>query len=198
MTNLPSLPDFEIGPKMQACSERERKFVVCYVFNDDGNASEAARLAGYADPGPGSSAIRVQAHALMHRARVKDAIEEVARLKFRSLLVPTINATKRLIEKSDHPDHAGTVKSMLSRLGFGEKTGVDVNISGEVVVNHTDAALNDLRALKALGLPRERLQEIFGFSGLDRYERMLAVTDARQPAIEGEFKEVENAEPRPE
>jgi hypothetical protein len=177
------LSDIELGPKMLACSEGERRFVIAYVFADDGNATEAARLAGYVDNENG--AIRRRGHLLSHRPRVREAIEEMARVKFRALLVPTINATAALIKNDKHPDHAGTVKSMLSRLGLAERTGVDVNLSGEVTVNHTDQAIDDLRKLKALGLPREKLLGIFGFSGLERYEKLLTLADQRVPRETG-------------
>lgn len=179
--------EIELGPKMSACSERERKFVWFYVTDDDGNATEAARKAGYADPGLESAAIRVRAHALMHRERVLAAIEEVGRKAFRGLFVPAVRATRRLVENERHPDHAKTVSSTLARLGITERTGVDVHVSGEVQHNHTDAALSDLRMLIGMGVPREKLVETFGFSGLSRYEKMLAESDARAPKlIEGE------------
>jgi hypothetical protein len=92
----------------------------------------------------------------------------------------TIGAAKRLLLNTDHPDHQKTVVSLLSRLGYGEKASVDVNVSGEVVVNHTDAAVEDLQRLKSLGVPREQLLETFGYSGLDRYEKLLA---ERQPKV---------------
>ncbi len=77
--------------------------------------------------------------------------------------------------------------STLSRLGLVERAGVDVNVSGEVQVNHTDQAIADLRALRLLQVPRPKLEEIFGFSGLSRYERMLDAADGRAPKlIEGE------------
>lgn len=177
----------ELGPKMQACSDRERKFVWFYVTDNDGNATEAARKAGYSDPGRDSAAIRVQAHALMHRDRVLAAIDEVGRKAFRGLLIPAVRATSKLIENEKHPDHAKTVQSTLSRLGLGERTGVDVKVEGEITHNHTDSALNDLRTLIGLGVAREKLVEIFGFSGLSRYEKMLEEVDARAPKlIEGE------------
>lgn len=180
----------EFGPKMQACSAIERKFVWFYITDvAEGckpNASEAARKAGYSDPGGDSASIRVQAHALMHRERVLAAIEEVGKKAFRGLFIPAIMAQKALLENEKHPDHAKVVQSTLSRLGLTERTGVDVNVTGEVHHNHTDAALNDLRALRELQVPREKLVEIFGFSGLSRYEKMLAETDARAPKmIEG-------------
>jgi hypothetical protein len=178
----------ELGPRMQACSEMERKFVIAYVTNNDGNATQAAREAGYSDLGLESAAIRVRAFEVIHRDRVLAAIEEVGGKIFRSLLMPAIRATKRMIDNEKHPDHAKTVLSTLSRLGKSERTGVDVNVSGEVMVNHTDSALNDLRALLELGVPREKLIEMFGFSGLSRYEKMLAETDRHAPTklIEGE------------
>jgi hypothetical protein len=43
-----------------------------------------------------------------------------------------------------------------------------------------DAAIEDLRRLKMLGVPREQLIETFGYSGLDRYEKLLA---ERQPKL---------------
>lgn len=177
------MADIELGPKMQACSDRERRFVLFLLAQDDLNASEAARQAGYADPGPHSAAVRVKGHQLMHRDRVLEAIEEVGRKEFRSLLVNAILATKRLIANKDHPDHAKVVQSTLSRLGLGERSGVDVKVSGEVQHNHTDAALADLRVLLQMGVPREKLVETFGFSGLARYEKMLAVADGRAAKV---------------
>jgi hypothetical protein len=167
----------DIGPKMQACSERERAFVLAYLQAGQlgsWDASAAARAAGCSDPGPHSSAIRVRGHELLHRERVIEAMDEVARKHFRGLLLPAVVAMGKLIEKGDHPDHAGAVKTTLSRLGIVERSGVDLNISGEVQVNHTDAALEDLRRMLALGVPREKLVEVFGFSGLSRYEKMLS------------------------
>lgn len=177
--------EIELGPKMRALPEKERKFVWFYVTSEDQNATEAARKAGWTDNDTG--AIRVRAHALMHRDRVLDAIEEVGRKSFRGLLVQAISATRKLIENPKHPDHARTLQSTLSRLGLSERTAVDVNHSGEVSVNRTDDAIETLRTLRGLGVPREKLIEVFGFSGLERYEGMLASLDAKAPKlIEGE------------
>jgi hypothetical protein len=167
---------------MQVCSVRERRFAYLLGTGICETASDAARKAGYVDPGYGST-IRVTGHHLLHRERVAKAIEEVARKEFRTLLLPTIAAMRRLIKSPDHPDHARSVATMLSRLGFGERNVTEVNVSGDVTVNHTDAAVEDLRRLKAMKVPREGLLEIFGFSGLSRYEAMLAEKDARAPKL---------------
>ena len=178
--------ELEFGPKMQACSERERLFVWLYVTGDQ-NATQAARDAGYVDTDTG--AIRVRAHALLHRERVRDAIRELGLREFGNLLPSAVKATAALLSKPDHPDHAGMVKSTLSRLGLAERSGLDVNVSGEVTVNHTDAALDDLARLLALNVPREKLIEAFGYTGLERYEKMLAERQRRLAAprqIDGE------------
>lgn len=183
--------DIELGPRMQACNERERKFVWFYVTDNDGNATEAARKAGYVDSANG--AIQVAGHRLLHRDRVLAAIEEVGRKAFRGLLMPAVRATRKLIENASHQDHAKTVSSTLARLGITERTGVDVNVTGEIQHNHTDSALNDLRTLIGLGVAEDKLVEIFGFSGLSRYRKMLAETDARAPKlIEHRTDEVSN------
>lgn len=183
------LSQIELGPKMLACSVQERKFVLAYLQNGGKDATAAARAAGYSDPGMHSSAIRVRGHEVLHRQRVLEAIKEVGNKYFQALLIPAIAAMEDLIDNPKHPDHAKTVFSTLSRLGLTERSGLDVNMSGSVTLNHTDEAIDQLRMLKSLAVPREKLVEIFGFSGLDRYERMLAEADHKRlsgPVIEGE------------
>jgi hypothetical protein len=186
--------EIELGPRMQACSERERKFVWFYLTNDGPpNGAQAARDAGYVDTENG--AIRVRAHALLHRERVILALEEVGRKAFRGLLGPAVKAAAQMIQNEKHIDHSKAVFTTLARLGLGEKSTVDVNVAGELTVNHTDAALNDLRTLIGLGVAEEKLIEIFGFSGLSRYRKMLAETDARRlaaPVVDAEFSEVKD------
>jgi len=171
---------------MQACSDGERKFVWALVIAGASDQTDAARLAGYTDSNNG--AIRVMGHRLAHRERVIAAIEEVGRQAYRMQLVPALMANLKLIQNTSHPDHARTVRATLSSLGLGERTSVDVNHSGDVTVNHTDSAVNDLKVLLGLGVAREKLVELFGFSGLDRYEKMLAEQERRAlpPVIEHE------------
>lgn len=171
----------ELGPRMQALPERERKFVWFYLTNDGPpNGAQAARDAGYSDASEGA---KVRAHALLHRERVILALEEVGKKAFRGLLGPAVKAAAQLIQNEKHVDHSKAVFTTLARLGLGEKSTLDVNVSGELQVNHTDQALNDLRTLLGLGVAREKLVEIFGFSGLSRYEKMLAEQDARAPKV---------------
>lgn len=169
------------GPKMLALrTDRERRFVWAYLMNGlhDGreNGAKAARAAGYSDVKEGA---KVRAHALMHRDDILEAMQEVAARELRGLAIPAVIAMSNMLGKPDHPDHRKTIEMVLNRVGMGERTGVDVHVSGEVTVNHTDAAIEDLRRLLALKVPRAELERMFGFSGLARYEKMLEEADRR-------------------
>lgn len=174
----------EFGPKVQALRERERRFVWAYLINSmtevGANGSQSARDAGYSDVSEGA---KVRAHHLLHRQDVQGAIQELAARELRGLALPALAALGSILRKPDHPDRQKVALSVLSRIGLGEQQAVNFNVSGEVTVNHTDSALDDLRRYLDLEVPRPKLIEIFGFSGLERYERMLAEREARAPKL---------------
>jgi len=185
------------GPKMLALRERERRFVWAFLVNamTDGqeNGAQAARDAGYSDVKEGA---KVRAHSLLHRDDVLDAMNEVAARELRGLALPAVVALSKLLAKPDHEDHRKAIEMVLNRVGHAERTSVDVNVSGSVQVNHTDEAVAQLDTLLKLGVPRERLVETFGFSGLARYEKMLVERDRRAlpgPVIDGEVVSRETA-----
>src|SRR5262245_34950357 len=119
----------DFGPKMLACTERERRFVWAFLNNGGRDATAAARDAGYADTGTG--AIRVVAHDLVHRPRVREALQEVGHQHFQGLFIKAVSAVEAMLDKPDHPEHVKTAFSVLARLGLVEKTGVDVHVSGD-------------------------------------------------------------------
>jgi hypothetical protein len=185
-----------LGPKLAALDKRRQIFAFTYGSGIAQSAREAARLAGYSDPalsatGKPSNSLGSRAHQLLHEPAIIEAIEEVAAREFRNLIPLIIGGAKQILLDPKHRDYAKTVLSLLARLGYAEKTSVDVNVSGEVTVNHTDAAVEDLRRLKELGVSRERLLESFGAIGLDRYERLLA--ERTPKLIEGSAVEVKGA-----
>lgn len=185
MTETAHYPDWTtFGPKMRALGERERRFVWSYLMGalHDGkqNGAAAAREAGYSNVKDGA---KVRAHELLHREGVLDAVQEVSGRELRGLAIPAVVALSRLLAKPDHADHRKSIEMVLNRIGHSERTAVDVNVTGEVTVNHTEAALADLRAMLELQVPRSKLEEIFGFSGLARYERMLAEADGRKVKV---------------
>lgn len=168
-------PVMDLPPAMQALrQERERAFVWLYMFNG-ANGAKAAREAGYSDVKEGA---KVRAHALLHRIDIQEALRELTgRYLFSLAPVATIRLGALLKSKNEKVA-LKAVDMTLSRTGFSERAALDVNVSGGVTVNHTDAAVEDLRRLVALGVPREKLIETFGFSGLSRYEKLLAASDA--------------------
>lgn len=154
-----------------------------YVFNGAEGAA-AARVAGYSDVGEGC---KVRAHGLLQRDEIQDAIKALTGKYLFSLAPKAILRLGEILDNPKHSKHAKAIEMVLDRTGHGAQTDVNVNVSGELTVNHTDEALADLRRLRDLGVPREKLVEMFGFSGLSRYEKMLAEVDARAPKqIEGE------------
>jgi phage terminase small subunit len=153
-----------------ACTPLERRFAYIMGAGLATAAADGAALAGYSTS---SNAHNVRGFENMRKPHVLEAIEEAARTEFRGLVGPTIRAAKNLILNDKHPDHAKAVNSMLSRLGFAERNGVDVTVTGEVTMTHTDAALEDLRRCMAMGFTDEQLVGVFGFIGLERYRAML-------------------------
>jgi hypothetical protein len=172
----PVPPTAELGPKMQALTVREQAFVWHLVCNG-GNGADAARAAGYSDTG---EAAKVRAHALRQKVDVRAAMHECAWGLLGGLAVPAARALEALVEKPDHPDHFKAVTAVLSRIGFHEKSQVDHHHTGSIDLNHTDAALEALTYLKSMDVPREKLVEQFGHSGLARYERMLEEREAKR------------------
>ena len=70
------------------------------------------------------------------------------------------------------------------------KQQIDVTHTHEIV-DHDAEALKHLRALKALGVARDKLAEVFGGFGLDRLEARVALEDKSQ-AIEADYKVIES------
>jgi hypothetical protein len=169
--------------------DRWRRFVWGYVFNG-ANGAAAARAAGFSDL---SEAAKVRAHALLQRDEIQAAIKALMTRHLFSLGPKAALRLDELLDNPKHPQHAKAIDMALDRAGHGQKSTLDVNLNGSVTVNHTDAAIEDLRRLLVLKVPREELVQIFGFSGLDRYEKMLAIADRRVsretgPVIEHEAK----------
>ena len=156
--------------------ERRRRFAWNYVFNG-ANGSAAACAAGYSDS---SGAAKVTAHHLLQRDDVQAAIAALTTRYLFSLAPKAVLRLEELLDNPKHPKHDKAIDMALSRSGHGDRSQVDVNVSGSVTLNHTDSAFEDLKRMVALGTPRDRLVEAFGLSGLIRYEKMLADTVSRE------------------
>jgi len=174
---IPLLPPIADLPEpVQALrNERERAFVWHYMLNG-ANGSKAAKAAGYSDVKEGA---KVRAHALLQRGDVQEALRALCTKYLFSLAPKALFRLSTLLGSENERVALKAVDMTLARTGFAERTALDVNVGGQVTVSHKDAAVEDLRRLKALGVPRAELERTFGFSGLTRYEKLLAAEDAK-------------------
>lgn len=117
------------GPEFRDLTDRQRRFAWFMGTCVAKDATDAARRAGYSDPGRASSKIRVQAHLLMHNPKVRAAIDAVVRGELKSLAPLAVAAAKGILEDKAHPNHARMVEAVLDRTGFIAETKhtVDVN-----------------------------------------------------------------------
>lgn len=183
MTDVPVLPPLEHLPEAVRAlrNDRERLFCWHYMWGG-GNGSKAARLAGL---GSTAGSVRVRAHEMLMRQDILNAVGELGARYLYTLQPKALVKVGKLIDSKSDGVALKASLGVLGRTGMGERTGLDVNVSGEVTVDHTSAAVADLRRLRELGLPREKLVETFGFSGLARYEKLLEASD-KAKVVEGE------------
>jgi len=98
-----------------------------------------------------------------------------------------IRAQSDILGTINHKDRAKVSIAVLERITPTVQR-TDAHVTHEIV-DHRQDALNQLRSLKALGVAREPLEELFGFTGLPMLERQLAADEAKQP-IDVEFTEL--------
>ncbi|MFZ0123979.1 MAG: hypothetical protein WAL48_07290, partial [Xanthobacteraceae bacterium] len=86
-----------------------------------------------------------------------------------------VNALLAIVRDVRHKDHVRGISLLLDRTDSVE---LHSTIHHQVEINHTDEALRELAFLKKHNVERTALEEMFGYSGLSRYEAMLAERDA--------------------
>lgn len=179
----------DYGPAMMACLPKERAFILAVLEGRSG--AQAARQAGYGAEG-GSSAdtyARI-AHRTLSRNRVIDALAEQSRKTIRSLAPSAIQAARDILTTTNHKDRAKVALNLIERVA---PTETKHTVTVEHKVDHDGEAVAQLRMLKSLNVARERLEEVFGFTGLSRYEKMLSLEDAKSkpPIVDAEFTVVD-------
>jgi nucleotide-binding universal stress UspA family protein len=172
--------DAQDGPKMQALpTDRHRAFVraLYEVRPGHGAGVKAAKASGWGCENSTPQSMATIASRLAHDERVLEAIREEDEKRIRASAPRAIRALSHLIETPSHKDHARGIGMVLDRVHPSEtRHQVDVH---HHVVDHTAEAIAQLRMLKGLDVPRSRLEEVFGFSGLARYERLLEIAEAK-------------------
>jgi hypothetical protein len=176
-------------------SDRHRAFVraLYQVKPGHGAGVKAAKLSGWGQPLSSSASMATIGSRLMHDERILAAIFEEDQKRIRASAPRAINALTRLVEDPKHKDHARGIAMVLDRVHPAESRHlVDVH---HHAVDHSAEAVAQLRMLKSLDVPRSKLEEVFGFSGLSRYERLLEIEDAKKSPrlIEGTAVEIRMA-----
>jgi hypothetical protein len=195
----------ELGPAMRALpNDRWRAFVEFYVLgtltnkarDNYGAQAEAVRKAGFGGPKTKPSTLAQIGWKLMRDDRIIAAVAEESRKLLRSGAPEAVRALRNMVNDPAHKDHARAVGMVLDRMD-----PVTTHQHIDVIHKHVDPdqeALEELRALRQLGVTREKMLETFGYNGLDRLERLEATDNVRRAQeakiIDGDAVEVEPQE----
>ena len=170
--------DTELGPAMEALSERQRKFVRAVIElgrNGIENYAEAAREAGYSNISEGC---KVRGHILSHDPRIQAAILEESRKRINLaatvIAIPVITAIAEN-ESVAARDRLHACEMLLNRGGLPAQT------EHKVTVEHKQPK-------QMLELAERLAKEI----GIDP-ARLIGVNPAAATVLEGEFVEVAGA-----
>jgi phage terminase small subunit len=175
----------DFGPLMLACLPKERAFILALL--EGATHAQAARDAGYGnEEGTTSPASFARiAHRTLTRPRVVDALMEQMKVSVRSLAPEVMRTLRDTLNVGDATQRAKVALNLLERYQPTVQK-VDAHVTHEIVDRRQDE-LQALRTAKALGASREKLIELFGFTGLPMLEQQLE--KEKQP-IEVEFTEV--------
>ncbi len=170
----------QLGPAMRALpNDQWRAFCFELVTGPGGHGKyvAACRAAGLCKDS--TPAIQGKfAWKLAHDARMIEAIAEEARKHLRGAHPEAVNALHNMVRDSRHRDHGRAVLAILDRVDpIVSKQNIEVT---HRVIDPDEEALEELRALRQLGVSREKMVETFGENALPRLERLEAADNARR------------------
>lgn len=156
---------------MKALSPRQRQFVMELREGPIGYGSEvrAARAAGLGGPDPSDATIKVRASEALHDPKVQEALKEVGGKLIRAASFQSIRNVETIANDLAHRDCLRANLALLDR-------GFPVETTHHVTVEHVDStkqAMLELAMFRRLGVPREKLESIYGKDGLFHLEQQL-------------------------
>jgi hypothetical protein len=137
----------------------------------------AAKLAGFGTSTSTPQSWSVIASRLAHDDKILAAIFEEDQRRIRSSAPRAVMALQNLLEDPSHKDHARGIGMVMDRVHPVETRQV-IDVTHRVD-DHLAETLHHLRYLKSLNVTREKLEQEFGYTGLGRYENLLALEDAK-------------------
>ena len=172
------------GPCMKALSDRQKAFVLALYQLPPGYGVNvrAAKMAGYGTDRTTWKCWSVIGSRVAHDEKVLAAIHEEDKKRIRASAPRAIRALSNMVEDPDHRDHIRAVTAVLDRVHPAE---THHTVAVHHTIDHNDEAIESLRAFKRLGVAHEKLLELYGYSGLSRYEAMLAERDGAQKRVAG-------------
>jgi hypothetical protein len=170
----------QLGPAMKALpNDAWRDFVYCYVRQPPrkGALVAAARQAGFCKGSTPANAAKL-AWKMAHDDRAIAAIAEESKKILRVAFPEGANALLKLVRDPDHKEHGRAIALLLERT-FPAETRHTMEVVHKTV-DPDQEALEELRALRQLGTPRETLLGLFGHNGLERIEALERADSARR------------------
>jgi hypothetical protein len=170
----------QLGPAMRALpNDQWRAFCHELVTGSPGHGryTAAARAAGFGKDSTPSILAKL-AWKLAHDDRMIAAVLEESRKHLRGAHPEAVNALHNMVRDSTHRDHGRAVLAILDRVDpIVSKQNIEVT---HRIVDPDQEALEELSALRQLGVSREKMLETFGGNGLARLERLEQADNARR------------------
>jgi hypothetical protein len=189
----------QLGPAMRALpNDAWRTF--CHALATDrgrphGCYARAARAAGFGKDSTTTNVAKI-AWRMAHDDRMIAAIAEESRKYLRAGHPKAVINLMAIASNPKHRDQMRAISEILSRTD-PVVSKQDISVVHRIV-DPDQEALEELRALRHLGTPREKLLTLFGHNGLDRIEALEAADTSRRAdsakVIEGKVVEMEAAE----
>jgi hypothetical protein len=180
----------ELSPEMKALpNDRWRAFVHHYLSGPPGHGSRAraAELAGLTKSKKWAAR---HAYRVYHDPRVIAAIAVESKKYIRAHAPDAAKALMDLIHNPEHKDHARAISMLLDRVDPVVQL-TDMRVEHRVVDSDTEA-IEELRALRALGTSHAKLLDLFGGNGLARLEKLEASVAPKAKVIGSEAVEIKD------
>jgi hypothetical protein len=143
------IDEASLGPAMRALTEKQRRFVLELQAGPAGYgaAVRAIRAAGYRSGS--NTALRVEAHRVLHNPKVQDALREVGGKIIRAEAFQSIQTTAAIARNPKHKDCLKANLALMDRGGFAPETThhVEVEHSHRHSVEATPQVLERIREL---------------------------------------------------
>lgn len=142
----------EFGPAMKALLPMQQAFVLAYCTSSEGNATKAAKEAGYSN---NTNAISVQAYRLTHRPDVLAAIREMTVARVSAGLPVYVEALEKVAKNVQHKDQVKAIGMLLNRGGMPDVREINHNVVVTVTRAEKEAEIRQMA--EELGMDPEKL-----------------------------------------